>query len=61
MQGSESARNAGAAGDDRLRPEPGSTWTESYPPAPAPHGEGPRLAFVLVILAVVAAIVWALS
>ena len=47
------------AGDGRLAGT-GIYWTESYPPAPAPHG-GHRLAFVLVILAVVAAIIWALS
>jgi len=40
-------------------PGAGIYWTESYPPAAAPHG-GHRLAFVVVALAVVA-ITWALS
>ena len=40
-------------------PGTGIYWTESYPPAAAPHG-GHRLAFVVLALAVVA-ITWALS
>ena len=41
-------------------PGTGIYWTESYPPAPSPHG-GHRLAFVLVVVAVLVGILWALS
>ena len=39
-------------------PGSGIFWTQTYPPAPAPH-TGHRLAFVLVVVAVPVAIYWA--
>ena len=38
-------------------PGSGLFWTQTYPPAPAPHA-GHRLAFAVLVVAIVALAVW---